>query len=171
MCIRPIRWRNRSRQLARLRSRSNLPVQSSTLAVGIDARHAQSTGRIGFPAGKSMFNRENWVGVALVGLCGVAAIVLLIEIFTDYTFTYSGPAWFARVIALGGTGLVLLMTVRALKTRFGRRGGPGTPRGGPSWPQNDLPGRSRWPQSPPPPAPPETGESDTSDPPTTSSPR
>ncbi len=89
-----------------------------------------------------MFNRENWVGVVLVGLCGIVAIALLIEIFTDVSFTYSGPPWLARIIALGGTGLVLVMGFAALKRRFGRHGGPGTPRGGPSWPQNDLPGRT-----------------------------
>lgn len=94
-----------------------------------------------------MFNRENWVGVVLVGLCGVVAIALLIEIFTDYTFEYSGPQWLARIIAIGGTGLVLVMSFAALKRRFGRRGGPGSPRGGPSWPQNDLPNRTNWPRS------------------------
>ena len=94
-----------------------------------------------------MFSRENWVGVVLIGMCGVVAIALLIEIFTDVTFEYSGPQWLARAIALGATGFVLVMTFRKLKRRFGRHGGPGTPRGGPSWPQNDLPGRVNWPKS------------------------
>jgi hypothetical protein len=89
-----------------------------------------------------MFNRENWVGVILVGLCGVVAIALLIEIFTDVTFTYSGPQWLARIIAFGGTAFVLVMSYGALKRRFSRHGGPGAPRGGPSWPQNDLPRRT-----------------------------
>ena len=89
-----------------------------------------------------MFNRENWVGIVLVGLCGVVAIALLIEIFTDVTFEYSGPQWLARIIALGGTIFVLVMSYGALKRRFGRHGGPGAPRGGPSWPKNDLPGRT-----------------------------
>lgn len=94
-----------------------------------------------------MFNRENWVGIVLVGMCGVVAVALLIEIFTGYTFEYSGPQWLARIIALGGTGLVLVMSFAALKRRFGRRGGPGTSRGGPSWPQNDLPTQMNWPRS------------------------
>ena len=107
-----------------------------------------------------MFNRENWVGVVLVGLCGVVAIALLIEIFTDFTFEYSGPQWLARIVAIGGTGLVLVMSFSALKRRFGRGGGPGAPRGGPSWPQNDLPGRTNWSRSNNPPAPSEPPKSD-----------
>ena len=87
-----------------------------------------------------MFSRDNLVGIVLLGLCGVLATALLIVIFTDYSFQYSGPQWLARIIALGGTGLVLVMSFGALKRRFGRHGGPGAPRGGPSWPQNDLPG-------------------------------
>ena len=94
-----------------------------------------------------MFNKENWVGIILVGLCGVVAIALLIEIFTDITFEYSGPQWLARIIAFGGTAFVLVMSYGALKRRFGRHGGPTAPRGGPSWPQNDLPGRRNWPGS------------------------
>jgi hypothetical protein len=89
-----------------------------------------------------MFSRDNLVGIVLLGLCGVSAVALLIVIFTDYSFQYSGPQWLARIIALGGTGLVLVMSFSALKQRFGRHSGPGAPRGGPSWPQNDLPGRT-----------------------------
>jgi len=89
-----------------------------------------------------MFSRDNLVGIVLLGLCGVSAVALLIVIFTDYSFQYSGPQWLARIIALGGTALVLVMSFSALKRRFGRHGGPGAPRGGPSWPQNDLPGRT-----------------------------
>ena len=107
-----------------------------------------------------MFNRDNAVGILLVGLCGVVVIALLIEIFTGYTFEYSGPQWLARIIALGGTGLVLFMSFGALKRRFGRGGGPGTPRGGPSWPQNDLPGRTNWPRSNSAPAPSEAPKSE-----------
>jgi hypothetical protein len=94
-----------------------------------------------------MFSRDNLVGIVLLGLCAVSATALLIVIFTDYSFQYSGPQWIARVIALGGTALVLVMSFSALKRRFGRHGGPGAPHGGPSWPQNDLPGRANWPKS------------------------
>jgi hypothetical protein len=94
-----------------------------------------------------MFSRDNLVGVILVGLCGVVAIALLIESFTDVTFEYSGPQWLARIIALGGTAFAVVMTFSALKRRFGRHGGPTAPRGGPSWPQNDLPRRASWPGS------------------------
>jgi len=92
-----------------------------------------------------MFSRDNLVGIVLVGLCGVSATALLIVIFTDYSFQYSGPQWLARVIALGG--IVLVMSFGALKRRFGHHGGPSAPRGGPSWPENDLPGRANWPRT------------------------
>jgi hypothetical protein len=94
-----------------------------------------------------MFSRDNLVGIVLLGLCGVSATALLIVIFTDYSFQYSGPQWLARVIALGSTALVLVMMFSALKRRFGRHGGPTAPRGGPSWPENDLPRSVNWPGS------------------------
>jgi hypothetical protein len=94
-----------------------------------------------------MFSRDNLVGIVLLGLCGVSATALLIVIFTDYSFQYSGPQWLDRVIALGGTALVVVMSFSALKRRFGRHGGPTAPRGGPSWPENDLPRSVNWPGS------------------------
>jgi hypothetical protein len=38
-----------------------------------------------------MFNRDDLPGFLFLTLCAVVAIALLIEIFTDYTFRFSGP--------------------------------------------------------------------------------
>jgi hypothetical protein len=93
-----------------------------------------------------MFSRENWVGVLLLGVCAVVAIALLIEIFTDTTFEYTGPRWVAVGISIVGIVLIGLMSWRAWGGRMRRwRGGNA---GGPAgWPHNDVPGRQiGWPR-------------------------
>ena len=91
-----------------------------------------------------MFDREDWPGILLLGLCAVVAIALLIEIFTDYTFEYNGPGWLATAISLVGFGLIIFMSWRAWGSRLKRwRGGDG---GGAQWPQNDVRGQRAWPK-------------------------
>lgn len=94
-----------------------------------------------------MFSRENWVGALLLGVCAVVAIALLIEIFTDTTFEYTGPQWVAVGISIVGVVLIGVMSWRAWGGRMRRwRGGGGA--GGPAgWPHNDVPGRQvGWPR-------------------------
>lgn len=82
-----------------------------------------------------MFNRENLPGILLLGLCGVVALALLIEIFTDITFTFDGPGWLATAITLAGIGLIGYMSWRAWGSRLRRRRNGGE---NPDWPLNDV---------------------------------
>jgi hypothetical protein len=112
-----------------------------------------------------MFDRDDLPGFLLLGLCGVVAVALLIEIFTDYSFRFSGPSWAGNAIAIVGIGLVLFMSWRAWGSRIKRwRGGEG---GGAEWPKNDVRGQRNWPrrrddQSSPDPAPDQPDPSDPS---------
>ena len=65
-----------------------------------------------------MFTRENLPGFALLGLCAVVVIALLLEIFTDIRWEYTGPNWLATGISLVGFGLVLYMSWRAWGSRL-----------------------------------------------------
>ena len=42
-----------------------------------------------------MFSRENWPGIALIGLCAIVAIALLVEIFTDVRWVFTNPVLLA----------------------------------------------------------------------------
>lgn len=89
-----------------------------------------------------MFNREDLPGFLFLALCAVVAVALLIEIFTDYTFRFSGPDWLGNAIAIVGIGIILFMSWRAWGNRIKRwRGGGGT-----EWPQNDVRGERQWPR-------------------------
>ena len=90
-----------------------------------------------------MFNREDLPGILLLGLCAVVAIALLIEIFTGYSFEYSGPGWLATAISLVGFGLIIVMSWRAWGSRIKRWRGD---HGGGQWPQNDVRGQRNWPR-------------------------
>ena len=70
-----------------------------------------------------MFSRENWPGIALIGLCAIVAIALLVEIFTDVQWEFDGPDWAGNAIAIVGFGLVLFMSWQAWGKRLlGRKG-------------------------------------------------
>jgi hypothetical protein len=72
----------------------------------------------------------------------VVAIALLIEIFTDYTFRFSGPNWLGNAIAIVGIGIILFMSWRAWGDRLKRRRGGG----GTAWPGNDVRTERTWPR-------------------------
>ena len=84
-----------------------------------------------------MFDRDNWPGIAMLGICAVVAIALLIEIFTDTTFEYTGPRWLAVAISIFGIGLIGIMSWRAWGGRMRRMRG-GTQGQGAEWPHNDV---------------------------------
>lgn len=84
-----------------------------------------------------MFDRDNWPGIVMLGLCAVLAIALLIEIFTDVTFEYTGPRWLAVAISIFGIVLIGIMTWRAWGGRMRRwRGGSRTLTT--DWPYDDV---------------------------------
>ena len=47
-----------------------------------------------------MFERDNLIGVALLGLCAVVAVVLVFGIATGTRFVYTGPEWLAWALAI-----------------------------------------------------------------------
>jgi hypothetical protein len=64
-----------------------------------------------------MFNRENAIGIVLLGLCATVAVALLVSITTGNRFRLDGPAWL-------GPALAILFTAAAIWgffTRPGRR--------------------------------------------------
>ncbi len=65
-----------------------------------------------------MFSRENWPGIAFLILCGLVAIALLIEIFTDVRWEFDGPRWAGTAIVIFGLGIVLYMSWQAWGKRL-----------------------------------------------------
>lgn len=76
-----------------------------------------------------MFERENIIGLLLLGLCVAIGAVMVYAIATDTEIRYTGPDWLAVVL----TGLFLGGLV------YGRVAG----RGGRRWP-DPLSGRGGW---------------------------
>ena len=71
-----------------------------------------------------MFDRENLPGFVLLGLCGVVAIALLIEITTGVSFRFEGPGWLGNGLGIVYLGLVIGTIVMARKIgRIGKVGG------------------------------------------------
>ena len=63
-----------------------------------------------------MFDRENVVGLLLLGLCLAAGGIMLFSILTGTQLRYTGPGWVAVVLAVGFVGA----TLYALFTSRGR---------------------------------------------------
>jgi ABC-type nickel/cobalt efflux system permease component RcnA len=80
-----------------------------------------------------MFEKENWPGIALLGICAVVAIGLLIEIFTDIRWEFTGPDWLANGISILGLGIVAFMAWRAWGHRL-----RGRDKHEQSWPKDDV---------------------------------
>ena len=47
-----------------------------------------------------MFQRENAIGLLLLGLCAFMAGVLVYSIATDTSFEYTGPRWIITVLSI-----------------------------------------------------------------------
>lgn len=63
-----------------------------------------------------MFGRENWIGLALLALCGIAGGVLVWSLVTGTILTYQGPEWLPWVLLVVWAGAVLYMLFRMPKT-------------------------------------------------------
>ena len=63
-----------------------------------------------------MFERENWIGVALLALCGVVGGVLLWSIATRVMPSYNGPGWLPPVLIVAYVGALLYSIFRMPKT-------------------------------------------------------
>jgi hypothetical protein len=82
-----------------------------------------------------MFERENFVGLLLLGLCGVVAAVLLYSIATGERVRLDIDPAVGTALAITFIGLILFGWIR---TRSGR----GVSGGGPQWPDPQT-GRKR----------------------------
>ena len=65
-----------------------------------------------------MFERENWVGVALLAVCGVVGGVLLWSIATGTAFGYDGPGWLPPVLMVLYVGGLLYAFFRMPRSRL-----------------------------------------------------
>ena len=81
-------------------------------------------------------DRDNIIGVLLLGLCAVIGGVMVWAIATDTELEYTGPAWVAWV--LGGLFLAGVLYGMFAGVASRRRGG-----GAPQWPDPGS-GRRPW---------------------------
>jgi hypothetical protein len=85
-----------------------------------------------------MFQRENAVGLILLGVCAFMAGLLVYSIVTDTTFEYTGPGWLITVLTILFLGGIFFGLYR------GFRGGPGSGRGQWPDPRTGQRGWRRW---------------------------
>ena len=78
-----------------------------------------------------MFKDGGFIGVLLVGLCLVAAAIMIWAIATDRELDYNGPAWLPWILG----GIILIGSIWGIVQ--GRRGGGGT-----QWPNPNSGQRS-----------------------------
>jgi hypothetical protein len=96
-----------------------------------------------------MFDRENIVGVLLLGVCAVIAGVLLYSIASGEQINVDIPGWLGVVLTVVFLGLIVFGFVSSggfgrLFRRGGRDGQGGS--GGRQWPDPQMSGRKRrWP--------------------------
>lgn len=65
-----------------------------------------------------MFERENWIGLALLAVCVVVGGVLVWTIATGETLSYDGPGWIPVVLAVLFVGGLVYSFVKRPKTRL-----------------------------------------------------
>jgi hypothetical protein len=63
--------------------------------------------------------RENWIGIALLVLCGLSAGTMLGYINAGEVARFEGPAWQRYLIVGAGIALTLVMIWQARSTRLG----------------------------------------------------
>jgi hypothetical protein len=84
-----------------------------------------------------MFQRENAVGLLLLGVCTFMVGVLLYVIVTGTTLEYTGPRWLLTVLSILFIGGILFGLFRGVRGGIGRGGGSGR------WP-DPMTGRKGW---------------------------
>jgi hypothetical protein len=65
-----------------------------------------------------MFDREHWVGVALLAVCGIVGGVLLWTIATRTALVYDGPGWLPPVLTVVYVGALVYAFVQRSKSGF-----------------------------------------------------
>ena len=94
-----------------------------------------------------MFDRENIVGVVLLGICAAIVGVLLYSIASGEQIEINMPGWLGAVLTVVFLGLIIYGFVSS--GGFGRllrRGDRDEPGGGRRWPDPQTSGRRwRWP--------------------------
>jgi len=91
----------------------------------------------GYRRGVGMFDdRENLIGLLLLGLCAVVAGVLVWEIVTGERLSYNGPGWLVWVL--------LILFVGGSFYGLARGGGLGRAGRGRQWPDPRTGQRSWW---------------------------
>lgn len=81
-------------------------------------------------------DRDNLVGIILLGLCAFVALLGGYAIATGTRLTYNGPSWVITVLSLFLIGAFIYMLVGAFRSR--RQSG-----GGQQWP-NPMTGNRPW---------------------------
>jgi hypothetical protein len=84
-----------------------------------------------------MFERENLIGLVLLGLCGVVAAVLLYSIATGERVRLNISPTVGTALAIGFIGLLVLGWIRS-------RPGRGVSGGGRQWPDPQTGRKSLW---------------------------
>jgi hypothetical protein len=59
-----------------------------------------------------MFDRDNFIGIVLLALCGIVAVVLLYSIGTGTRFRWEGPGWVATALLIFFIGASIYLFVR-----------------------------------------------------------
>jgi hypothetical protein len=70
----------------------------------------------------AMFQRENAIGILLLGLCTFMGGVLVYSIVTGTRFEYTGPSWLMVIISILFTGAVLYGLFAGTRGRWRRPG-------------------------------------------------
>ena len=81
-------------------------------------------------------DKENIVGIALLGLCAVAGVVLVCSIVTGNELEYNGPRWLIWVLGVLFFGGIIYGMAQGFSSR--RKSG-----GSAQWP-NPSSGRKPW---------------------------
>ena len=62
-------------------------------------------------------DRGNWIGIALLVLCGLSAGTMLGYIKAGEIARFSGPQWLGVTVIVVTIGLTIYMTIQALRGR------------------------------------------------------
>lgn len=72
-----------------------------------------------------MDDRGNWVGIAILMICGLSAGTMLAYIAAGERATWNGPDWLGNVIVGVGLALFVIIMIQQFRSWNARRGGEG----------------------------------------------